>query len=139
MLGELHPRVREVFGLPETPTILADLDVNALRGAVSGAAEVVDPPRFPAVVEDVAVIVNEDVPAAQVEQTVLRSGGNLLHGARLFDVYRGEQIGAGKKSLAFSLTYQADDRTLTDKDIEKPRAKIIRAVEGQLGGSIRKG
>lgn len=139
LLGELHPRVREVFGLPESPTILADLDVNALRAAVSGAAEVVDPPRFPAVVEDLAVIVNEDVPAAQIEQTVIRAGGNLLRGARLFDVYRGEQIGAGKKSLAFSLTYQADDRTLTDKDIEKPRAKIIRAVEGQLGGTIRKG
>ena len=73
---------------------------------MSAVAEVVDPPRFPAVVEDLAVIVNEDVPAAQVEQTVLRAGGNLLRGARIFDVYRGEQIGAGKKSLAFSLTYQ---------------------------------
>jgi phenylalanyl-tRNA synthetase beta chain len=53
-------------------------------------------------------------------------------------VYRGEQVGAGKKSLAYSLTYQADDRTLSDKDVEKLRAKLIRAVEGQLGATVRK-
>jgi len=55
----------------------------------------------------------------------------------LFDVYRGEQIGAGKKSLAYSLTYQAEDRTLSDKDVEKLRARIIRTLEGQLGAAIR--
>jgi phenylalanyl-tRNA synthetase beta chain len=57
---------------------------------------------------------------------------------RLFDVYRGEQVGTGKKSLAFSLTYQAEDRTLTDKDVEKVRAQIIRALEGQLGAIVRR-
>jgi phenylalanyl-tRNA synthetase beta chain len=56
----------------------------------------------------------------------------------LFDVYRGEQIGAGKKSLAYSLTYQAEDRTMSEKDVEKLRNKIIRAVEGQLGATVRK-
>ncbi len=138
LLGELHPRVRDAFGLPALPVLIADLDVVAIRAIAGGTAEVADPPRFPAVTEDLAVIVNEDVSAALVEETLRKAGGNLLHGVRLFDVFRGEQIGAGRKSLAYSLTYQADDRTLTDKDIEKPRAKVIRAIEGQLGGSIRK-
>lgn len=138
LLGELHPRVRDAFGLPALPVLVADLDVVALRAIAGGTAEVADPPRFPAVTEDLAVIVNEDVPAALVEETLRKAGGNLLHAVRLFDVFRGEQIGAGRKSLAYSLTYQADDRTLTDKDIETPRAKVIRAIEGQLGGSIRK-
>jgi phenylalanyl-tRNA synthetase beta chain len=78
------------------------------------------------------------VKAADVELVLRRAGGNLLRDIRLFDVYRGEQVGAGKKSLAYSLTYQADDRTLSDKDVEKLRAKLIRAVEGQLGASVRK-
>ena len=83
------------------------------------------------------MVVNEDVPAAQVEQTIRRAGGNLLRNVSLFDVYHGEQLGNGKKSLAYALTYQAEDRTLTNTDIEKPRNKIIRALEGQLGGTIR--
>lgn len=140
LLGELHPRARAAFGLPEQPpAFIADLDVVALRAASSTAnREVADPPRFPAVVEDLAIVVSEDVSASQVEETLHKAGGALLRGVRLFDVFRGEQLGENRKSLAYSLTYQAEDRTLTDKDIEKPRAKIIRAIEGQLGGSIRK-
>lgn len=137
VLGELHPRVRERFDLPDQPVLLADLDVEALRAAVSGQTEIVDPPRFPAITEDLAIVVDEAVTAAQVEDVLRKAGGALLREVRLFDVFRGEQLGAGRKSLAYTLTYQADDRTLGDKDIEKPRAKLLRAIEGQLGGSLR--
>lgn len=139
LLGELHPKVREQWGFDASaPVLLADLDVMALRQAAGGARTIQDVPRFPATVEDLAIVVNEDVPAADVEMTLQRAGGNLLRGIALFDVYRGEQLGAGKKSLAYSLTYQADDRTLGEKDVEKLRAKLIRAVEGQLGATVRK-
>ncbi|NJM41577.1 MAG: hypothetical protein HC853_12855 [Anaerolineae bacterium] len=97
-----------------------------------------DVPRFPSVEEDLAVIVNEDVKASDVLLAIQRAGGNLLSSARLFDVYRGEQLGAGKKSLAYALSYQAQDRTLSDKDIEKIRSKIIRSLEANLGATIRK-
>ncbi len=139
LFGELHPKVREQWGFdPNARVMLADIDLVALRQAARGARAIQDVPRFPATVEDLAIVVNEDVPAADVELALKRAGGGLLHSVSLFDVYRGEQIGAGKKSLAYSLTYQADDRTLGDKDVEKLRAKLIRAVEGQLGATIRK-
>jgi phenylalanyl-tRNA synthetase beta chain len=139
LFGELHPRVREALDLPVgQPTLIADVDLVALRMATDAVKTIQDVPRFPATVEDLAIVVNDDVKGADVELILRRAGGALLRGVRLFDVYRGEQLGAGKKSLAYSLTYQADDRTLSDKDVEKLRAKLIRAVEGQLGASVRK-
>ncbi|BCX05259.1 MAG: phenylalanine--tRNA ligase beta subunit [Candidatus Roseilinea sp.] len=139
LFGELHPRVREMWALPaDRPVLIADFDLEALRRAVAKDYVVRDVPRFPATIEDLAIVVNEDVPAATVAQVIRQAGGALLRDVRLFDVYRSEQIGAGKKSLAYSLTYQAEDRTLTDKDVEKLRAKIIRAVEGQLGATVRR-
>lgn len=138
LIGELHPRVREAWGLAADQSVLiADFDLAALRAVARATQTIQDLPRMPATIEDVAVIVSEDVPAADVEQTIRQAGGALLRQARLFDVYRGEQIGVGKKSLAYALTYQADDRTLSDKDVEKLRAKIIRSVEGQLGAVVR--
>ncbi len=139
VFGELHPHVRESWGLPvNTPVLFAEFDVESLRLACAERAVVGEVPRFPAVTEDLAVIVNEDVTAEQVIQVIRRSGGSLLRRVHLFDIYRGDQVGAGKKSLAHSLTYQAVDRTLTDGDVEKQRAKIIRALETQLGGVIRR-
>lgn len=139
LFGELHPRVREAWALPaDRPVLIADFDLEALHRAVPKDYAVRDVPRFPATIEDLAIVVNEDVPAVAVAQTIRQAGGALLRDVRLFDVYRGEQIGAGKKSLAYSLTYQAEDRTLTDKDVEKLRAKIIRAVEGRLGATVRR-
>jgi phenylalanyl-tRNA synthetase beta chain len=118
--------------------LIADFDLRALREAVAGERTIRDLPRFPAVVEDLSIIVPETMRAAEVIQAIHRAGGALLYAVRLFDVYRGEQVGTGKKSLAFSLTYQAEDRTLTDKDVEKVRAQIIRALEGQLGAIVRR-
>ena len=138
LFGELHPLVREAWGLPDAPVLVADFDLSAVRAASAQGVLVRDIPRFPAVEEDLAIIVGEEVLAADVAQALQRAGGNLLSDARLFDVYRGEQIGAGKKSLAYALTYQAEDRTLSDKEVEKVRSKIIRSLEANLGAVIRK-
>ncbi len=139
IFGELHPVVRARWDLPvDRPVLIADFDLRALREAVAGERTIRDLPRFPAVVEDLSIIVPETMRAAEVIQAIHRAGGALLYAVRLFDVYRGEQVGTGKKSLAFSLTYQAEDRTLTDKDVEKVRAQIIRALEGQLGAIVRR-
>jgi phenylalanyl-tRNA synthetase beta chain len=94
-------------------------------------------PAYPPILEDIAVIVDEEVAAERVEQCIRAGGGRTLRAVRLFDVYRGEQIGAGKKSLAYSLTYQALDRTLTDEEAAQIRNRIVRRLEQELGAKLR--
>jgi len=81
--------------------------------------------------------VDESLPADRVEAVILQAGGKMVKGAHLFDIYTGQQVASGKKSLAYSLTYQADDRTLTDKDAAQIRQRIIRRLEQELGAKIR--
>jgi phenylalanyl-tRNA synthetase beta chain len=137
--GELHPLVRQAFDLPQQPVCAAEFDLDALLDVSLGAYAYQAVSRFPAVREDIAVVVDEAVTAAQVEATIWNAGGPLrvLRDVRLFDLYRGEQVGAGRKSLAYRLVYQADDRTLTDDDATKIRAKIIKALERELSATLR--
>ena len=135
LLGQIHPLVREAFDLPDQPVLAAELDIEALMACAPSAARTADVPRFPAVTEDLAMIVDDKVKADQV-QAVIESVGGLLKTARLFDVFKGEQIGAGKKSLAYRLTYQAD-RTLTDAEVVKVREAIIKRLREELGAVIR--
>jgi phenylalanyl-tRNA synthetase beta chain len=92
---------------------------------------------YPTVTQDLAVTVAEDVPASDVAGTIREAGSALLVDLSLFDVYRGAQVGAGKKSLAYSLTYQAPDRTLTDAEAAKVRQRIVQALEKELGAKLR--
>ena len=87
--------------------------------------------------EDLALTVDENLPAADIEALIRQAGGKMLSSLRLFDVYRGEQVGAGKKSLAYNLAYQAPDRTLTDDEAVKIRQKIVRRLEQELGAKLR--
>jgi len=137
VFGELHPLVRQAFDLPQQPVCAAEFDLDALLDMSLGAYAYQAVSRFPAVREDIAVVVDEAITAAQVEATIWNAGGKLLRDVRLFDLYRGEQVGAGRKSLAYRLVYQADDRTLTDDDAAKIRAKIIKALERELSATLR--
>jgi len=92
---------------------------------------------FPAIKEDLAVVVDEAVLAEQVEQMIRQTGGSLLREVRLFDIYRGKQVAIGKKSLAYSLTFQADDKTLKDSDVEKVRNRIIARLGQTLNAELR--
>ena len=83
------------------------------------------------------MIVAEDVAADDVLSAVRDAGGELLHGVRVFDVYRGEQVGEGRKSLALALTFRAPDRTLTDEDVAPVRDKVVAALRQALGGELR--
>jgi len=137
VLGELHPSLRRRYDLPEAPVVAADLDLEALLGLVPAAHDVSPTPAFPPVLEDLAIVVEEAVPAERVEAVVRQAGGELLSEVQLFDLYRGEAIGAGKKSLAYALTYQAEDRTLTDAEIVSLRKAIVRALAEKLGAQLR--
>jgi phenylalanyl-tRNA synthetase beta chain len=135
--GELHPLVRKNYDLPETPLLAAEFDVSALLQAIPERYRVETVPAFPPVLEDLAIIVDESVPAGAVEAVIRQAGGRLLADVRLFDVYRSPALGPGKKSLAYSLAYQAPDRTLQDKDAQKLRQKILQALERELGAKLR--
>ncbi len=136
-LGELHPRVRAAYDLPDQPVLAADLDLEALLGALPTVRAVSDVPRYPAVLEDLAVVVGDGVSAAQVEALINAAGGRSLREVKLFDLYRGEQVGPGQRSLAYRLTYQSDERTLTDKAVAKIRRKIVQRLERELGAELR--
>jgi len=135
--GELYPLVRQAFDLPEQPVVLGEFDLEALIHTAPSVTPFAPVSRYPAVVEDIAVIVDESVPAARVMEAARAAGGSLLRDVRLFDLYRGEQIGGGRKSLACRLTYQADDRTLTDDDAAKIRACVVKALAQELGATLR--
>jgi len=136
-LGEVHPLVRAQFDLPAQPVLAADLDLELLLSQVDERYRVQPVPEYPPVKEDLAVIVDESTPAAKVQLAIEAAGGPLLAGATLFDLYRGAQIGAGKKSLAYRLTYQAPNRTLTDTEVAKLRAKIVKRLQDELGAVLR--
>jgi phenylalanyl-tRNA synthetase beta chain len=91
----------------------------------------------PPVYEDLAVVVDREIPAGRVRSRIMRAGRPLLRSVALFDVYRGSQVGVGKKSLAYRLTYQAEDRTLTDAEVAEVRTSIIRELERELGATLR--
>ncbi len=136
-LGELHPLVRKNFDIPDQAVLAADLDLKLLLSKVNERHVVSAVPEFPPVKEDIAVIVDEAIPGARVQAAIEAAGGALLAGVTLFDLYRGEQIGAGKKSLAYRLTYQAPDRTLTDAEAAKVRERIVRKLKEELGATLR--
>ncbi len=136
-MGELHPLVKERYDFGPAPVLAAELDLNGLLELIPARIESAPVSNFPPVLEDIALIVNEDVTAEQVLTTIQQAGGKLLTSVRLFDIFRGEQIGAGKKSLAYSLTYQASDKTLTDKDATQIRQRIVKQLEQELGAVLR--
>ncbi|HFC09760.1 MAG TPA: phenylalanine--tRNA ligase subunit beta [Chloroflexi bacterium] len=136
VFGELHPAVAHDLDLDAAPVLLADLDAETLLRLIPEAFGVRPVPAFPPVREDLAVVVDEDIPAADVEAVIRKAGGKRLADVRLFDVYRGEQIGAGKKSLAYRLTYQDYEKTLTDKDAAKIRKRIVKALQ-KIGAQLR--
>jgi phenylalanyl-tRNA synthetase beta chain len=137
LMGELHPLVRANYNLPATPLLVAELDVNSLLEHIPAKYDVEAVKSYPPVLEDLAIVVADSISASQAEGVIWRTGGDLLVEVRLFDVFRGDQIGKGKKSLAYSLTYQAADRTLTDEEVARVRAKIIARLESELGAQLR--
>ena len=134
VLGEVHPDTLEAFGV-ERPVALFELDLAALLDAMPerrGAAPV---PRFPAVEQDLALVVDEDVAAGELQSRIEQS--RLVAEARVFDVYRGEQLPAGKKSIAFAIRYQALDRTLTTEDANREQGRLVNRLARELGAEQR--
>ncbi len=132
--GELHPAACERLGLPAR-TCAVEVDLSGV-----GAREVLPAPSisaYPAVNQDVALVVDADVPATSVEAALWSGGGDLLEDVRLFDVYTGAQLGDGRKSLAYALTFRADDRTLTEDEASTWRTAAVESAEKTVGAALR--
>jgi phenylalanyl-tRNA synthetase beta chain len=134
-IGEIHPLVCRHWDLDNAAGFEVDL-APLVAASPIGIESYDDVISYPAVHQDVAVVVDEAVPAAEVRAAVLEGGGALLRSAQVFDLYRGEQIGEGRKSLALRLTFRAADRTLTDEEVAERRRAIEEAVQ-KIGGSLR--
>ncbi|MDR3575499.1 MAG: phenylalanine--tRNA ligase subunit beta [Anaerolineaceae bacterium] len=137
IFGELHPSVKEHFDFGPAPVLTAEIDLETLSKLAAGRYEIKPVPVFPPVLEDIAVVVDEEIPAGRLVEIIRQAGGKLLAEVRLFDIFRSEQIGAGKKSMAYALTYMAPDRTLTDAEAAQTRQRIIRRLEQELGAKLR--
>jgi phenylalanyl-tRNA synthetase beta chain len=132
--GELHPKVVEALGLPKR-TVAMELDLDALPLNDNRPAPIIS--AYPPVLLDVAVVVDESVPAAEVAAVLESGGGDLLEDIRLFDVYTGEQVGAGKRSLAYALRFRAPDRTLTVEEATAARDAAVAALSERYGATLR--
>lgn len=135
-LGEVHPSVLDSYECPG-PVAVFEVQLKPLLKAARDVRPFVDLPRFPGVKIDLAIVVDENVTSERVEQAIRSAGGKLLDQVRLFDVYRGEGVAAGRKSLAFSLLYRDLERTLTVDEVETAHQKVVRKVAGAVGGELR--
>ena len=140
VMGELHPGVVKGFEVRAErgqAVLAADLDLEALLPLIPDHYRYTSLPAYPPVREDLALVVDASVPAAAVEAALRQSGGALLRDVTLFDVYEGSQLPPGKKSLAYHLTFQAPNRTLTDEDVSKQRGRLLKLLDQQLGAKLR--
>jgi phenylalanyl-tRNA synthetase beta chain len=136
-LGELHPALVETLDLRTGRILVAELAIAGLSGGQLTVPRAATPPRHPAVDRDLAVIVAETVPAADVEAAVRRHGGPLLRSIRLFDIYRGRPLTDDEKSLAYRLAFQADDRTLVETEVDDAVASVTSGLAADVGGRLR--
>lgn len=135
-LGELHPQVAKNYNIG-TRVYLAVLDMEKLTAYANRNAVYRALPKFPAITRDIAMLVKEDITVKQIADEIKKNGGEYLEEAKLFDVYQGEQIGAGHKSVAYSISFRSGERTLSDSDIAGPMQAIIDGLANELGAQLR--
>ncbi|MGV2385930.1 MAG UNVERIFIED_CONTAM: phenylalanine--tRNA ligase subunit beta, partial [Thermobifida fusca] len=133
--GELHPRVIKAYGLPSRTSAL---EINWDRiEAAAAAATAPQISTYPVATQDVALVVDASVPAAEVEAALREGAGELLESVRLFDVYTGDQVGEGRKSLAYALRLRAHDRTLTVEETNRIKDAAVAAAAERTGAVLR--
>ncbi len=135
-MGQVHPLVAKNYGM-DAEVYCAELNFTALAELCLPEPTYVPLPKYQAATRDLALVCDEAVTVAQVEDVILASAGKLLRGVKLFDIYRGVGVPEGRKSMAFSLELRADDRTLTDTDAESVTGKILAALSEKLGAQLR--
>jgi phenylalanyl-tRNA synthetase beta chain len=134
--GEVHPVVTKNYDL-DVKVYIAEIDFKTLLQNISTDIVFKQLPKYPATTRDIAMLVKEDVLVGQIEKTISERSGKLLEKVQLFDVYQGKQIEAGHKSVAYKLTFRAEDRTLTDEEVQKVMKKVLNGLEMNCGAKLR--
>ena len=136
ILGELHPTVAQNYTF-SAPVYLAELDMENLFAASNQKKTYHPLPKFPAVTRDFSFVCDESITVGEIEDAMRASGVSIMEGITFFDVYRGAQLGAGKKSVSFSVSLRSADHTLTVEEADRAASKILHGVERALGITIR--
>jgi phenylalanyl-tRNA synthetase beta chain len=136
-LGELHPDVAAAFDIEGWPVQVAEIDLDTLFSAASPARTFRSLPRYPAALRDIAVVLDADQPSARVMHIVRSAGGDLLESAEIFDVYAGDPLPQGKKSIAISLELRAPGATLTQDEVNEVMDRVTDSLKGELNATLR--
>lgn len=136
VFGELHPDILENFDLPRQ-AVAMEIDFETMAELAGQARKYRSLPRFPGIERDLALVVQQDVPARDIIRVIRKHGGQYLQEVRLFDVYRGKQVNEGCQSVAFSLLFRAGDRTLTDQEVQVPVSAIASALAREYSAELR--
>ena len=135
-LGEIHPEVADNFECP-AKTYIAVLDVKPLIENAEMVRQYRPLPKYPAVGRDIAMLVRDEIMVKEIEAVIRQRGGKLIEEVRLFDVYRGDQVPAGMKSVAYTITFRSPDRTLVEDDVNKAMEKILSGLKTSLDATLR--
>jgi phenylalanyl-tRNA synthetase beta chain len=135
-LGQVAPKIAEAMG-SRRRLYVAEIDFDRMAEAALPGRTYQGLSRFPAVKRDLAVLIPEDVLESQVRDVIISSGGPLVETVEVFDVYTGDQVPAGMKSLAYAIDFRSPERTLTEAEIDDLQRKIEKNLKSELGGSIR--
>ncbi len=135
-IGEIHPLVASEYGI-DAPVYIADIDFENLFEKASLDKQFKALPKFPATTRDFAFVCDDEVEVGAIEAVMKKAGGKTVEDIKLFDVYRGKQLGEGKKSVAFTVTLRAPDRTLTDEEADKVSKKILTLLDREMNIQLR--
>lgn len=135
--GEIHPLVAQNYNLSEK-VYVAEVNVDKLYIYAKYNKKYVQVPKYPAVERDIALVINEQIEVGEIEKIIEKKSKKLIESYKLFDLYRNEQIGNDKKSVAYSLIFRAHDRTLTDEEVDNILSSIIYELENKLNAQLRK-
>ena len=135
-VGELHPAIANAFDIPKKMYVF-EADVATLLKYTAKSFKYEQLPKYPAITRDLAILVDKSVAAGEVEKIIAKNGGSYFKNVTLFDVYTGDRIADDKKSLAFNIKFQSNDRTLTDEEADDAFKKILAAAEKQFNAELR--
>lgn len=136
IMGEVHPDVAEKYGIG-TRAYCAELFFGTMVELSNTVKQYRPLPKYPSITRDIALVVDESMSVGEIEKVIWGAGAEILTSIKLFDIYRGEQVGAGKKSVAFNLTYRHSDKTLKDEDVQAAHAKVLDALKEKLDINLR--
>lgn len=136
IVGELHPETLKNYSM-KVKAYSGELDFERIVELTRLDIKYNPLPKYPSMVRDIAVVVKEEVMAGEIEKTIKEHGGDLLESIKLFDIYRGNQIEEGNKSIAYSITYRSHEKTLTDEEINHIQNKVIKDLEDKIGAKLR--